>query len=189
MWRPDDENSAAEPFNKVAKREAPRHTHQRFRQLQPLLGARALLPDAWIATPVGASDGVTAAGLAIQDHGASNCPARVKHGNCKWLLINRGAVRSRSDGWMGLPVISTPQFERRTQPSMRIFTLLSARAAVLPVSSHAYVANFPCKGNSTIMYIDAVKEASGRYGNSFVVNNYSRRTMTIEISLGPDTPT
>ena len=72
---------------------------------------------------------------------------------------------------------------------MRIFTLLSALAAVLPVSSHAYVANFPCKGNATIMYIDAVKEASGRYGYSFVVNNYSRRTMTIEISLGPDTPT
>jgi hypothetical protein len=72
---------------------------------------------------------------------------------------------------------------------MRTLTLLSALAAVLPVSSHAHAANFACKGNATIMYIDAVKEASGRYKYSFVVNNYSRRTMTIEISLGPDTPT
>ena len=72
---------------------------------------------------------------------------------------------------------------------MLILTLLSALAAAFPVSSHANVANFACKGNATIMYIDAVKEASGRYGYSFVVNNYSRRTMTIEISLGPDTPT
>jgi hypothetical protein len=74
---------------------------------------------------------------------------------------------------------------------MRTLILLSALAAALPVSSHARAANFACKGNATIMYIDAVKESgsSGRYGYSFVVNNYSRRTMTIEISLGPDTPT
>jgi hypothetical protein len=72
---------------------------------------------------------------------------------------------------------------------MRKLTLLSTVTAVLLFSSHAHAANFACKGNATIMYIDSNKEASGRYGYSFVVNNYSRRTMTIEISLGPDTPT
>jgi hypothetical protein len=74
---------------------------------------------------------------------------------------------------------------------MSMLSLLFALAAVPPVSSHARAAEFACKGNATIMYVRAVKDAgtSGRYTYSFEVNNYSRRTMTIQITLGPDTPT